>query len=74
MVWEPAEEACEAKLTILRPFRRATGRLAPRLAAIWNDSAGEGTVPIGQHMADLRRKGGPLRARPRSGPPYAHNS
>ncbi|MBX7466518.1 Helicase associated domain protein [Streptomyces sp. NPDC056132] len=56
MVWEPGEEAWEAKLAALRSFRRATGHLAPRQDAVWGE--GEAMVPIGQHMANLRRKGG----------------
>jgi hypothetical protein len=55
MVWEPGEEAWEAKLAALRSFRRATGHLAPRQDAVWGE--GEATVPVGQHMANLRRKG-----------------
>ncbi|MET8956796.1 Helicase associated domain protein [Streptomyces sp. NPDC004533] len=58
MVWEPGEEAWETKLAALRSYRRATGHLAPRQDAIWDDPAGDGPVPIGQHMANLRRKGG----------------
>ncbi|MEU0596587.1 MULTISPECIES: DEAD/DEAH box helicase [Streptomyces] len=54
MVWEPGEEAWEAKLAALRSYRRATGHLAPRQDAVW----GEAMVPVGQHMANLRRKGG----------------
>ncbi|WP_134656238.1 DEAD/DEAH box helicase [Streptomyces sp. H23] len=57
MVWEPGEEAWEAKLAALRSYRRATGHLAPRQDAEWDDPAGDGPVPIGQHMANLRRKG-----------------
>ncbi|MEU3297139.1 Helicase associated domain protein [Streptomyces longwoodensis] len=57
MVWEPGEEAWEAKLAALRSFRRATGHLAPRQDALWDDPAGDGPVPIGQHIANLRRKG-----------------
>ncbi|MFF8495122.1 Helicase associated domain protein [Streptomyces albidoflavus] len=55
MVWEPGEEAWENKLAALRSYRRTMGHLAPRQDAVW----GEGTemVPIGQHMANLRRKG-----------------
>ncbi|WP_030694536.1 DEAD/DEAH box helicase [Streptomyces globisporus] len=64
MVWEPGEEAWENKLAALRSYRRATGHLAPRQDAMWGES--EATVPIGQHMANLRRKGGlgkdPVRA------------
>ncbi|MFE1781031.1 Helicase associated domain protein [Streptomyces sp. NPDC059506] len=56
MLWEPGEEAWEAKLAALRSFRRATGHLAPRQDAVWGE--GEVMVPIGQHMANLRRKGG----------------
>ncbi|MFH8259299.1 DEAD/DEAH box helicase [Streptomyces roseolus] len=56
MVWEPGEEAWEAKLAALRSYRRATGHLAPRQDAAWGE--GEAMVPIGQHMANLRRKGG----------------
>ncbi|MGC5040113.1 Helicase associated domain protein [Streptomyces sp. DT190] len=58
MVWEPGEEAWEAKLAALRSYRRATGHLAPRQDAVWDDPAGSGPVPVGQHMANLRRKGG----------------
>ncbi|MFF6815959.1 Helicase associated domain protein [Streptomyces sp. NPDC012403] len=58
MVWEPGEEAWEAKLATLRSYRRATGHLAPRQDAVWDDPAGGGPVPIGQHMANLRRQGG----------------
>ncbi|WP_331752613.1 Helicase associated domain protein [Streptomyces chartreusis] len=57
MVWEPGEEAWEAKLAALRSYRRATGHLAPRQDAVWGESKAEGLVPIGQHMANLRRKG-----------------
>ncbi|MFH9984009.1 Helicase associated domain protein [Streptomyces sp. NPDC017179] len=57
MVWEPGEEAWEAKLAVLRSYRRATGHLAPRQDAAWDDADGE-LVPVGQHMANLRRKGG----------------
>ncbi|MEU4800534.1 Helicase associated domain protein [Streptomyces sp. NPDC023327] len=56
MVWEPGEEAWESKLAALRSYRRATGHLAPRQDAVWGE--GEAMVPIGQHMANLRRKGG----------------
>ncbi|WJV51893.1 DEAD/DEAH box helicase [Streptomyces flavofungini] len=55
MVWEPGEEAWEAKLAALRTYRRATGHLAPRQDAVWGED--EAMVPIGQHMANLRRKG-----------------
>ncbi|GHC37913.1 helicase [Streptomyces anthocyanicus] len=56
MVWEPGEEAWENKLAALRSYQRATGHLAPRQDAVWGE--GEAMVPIGQHMANLRRKGG----------------
>ncbi|MEU5519096.1 Helicase associated domain protein [Streptomyces griseoaurantiacus] len=55
MVWEPGEEAWEAKLAALRSYRRATGHLAPRQDTVWGE--GEAMVPIGQYMANLRRKG-----------------
>lgn len=55
MVWEPGEEAWEAKLATLRSYRRATGHLAPRQDAVWGE--GEAMVPVGQHIANLRRKG-----------------
>ncbi|KIF04696.1 helicase, partial [Streptomyces sp. RSD-27] len=55
MVWEPGEEAWEAKLAALRSYRRATGHLAPRQDAVWGED--DEMVPIGQHMANLRRKG-----------------
>jgi superfamily II DNA or RNA helicase len=57
MVWEPGEEAWEAKLAALRSYRRATGHLAPRQDAVWGEGEGEAMVPVGQHMANLRRKG-----------------
>ncbi|WP_405876518.1 Helicase associated domain protein [Streptomyces sp. NBC_01136] len=56
MVWEPGEEAWEAKLAALRSYHRATGHLAPRQDAVWGE--GEAMVPVGQHTANLRRKGG----------------
>ncbi|MET9610919.1 Helicase associated domain protein [Streptomyces sp. NPDC006512] len=56
MVWEPGEEAWESKLAALRSYRKATGHFAPRQDAVWGE--GEAMVPIGQHMANLRRKGG----------------
>ncbi|MEU0002357.1 Helicase associated domain protein [Streptomyces microflavus] len=58
MVWEPGEEAWENKLAALRSYRRAMGHLAPRQDAVWGESEAEGLVPVGQHMANLRRKGG----------------
>ncbi len=56
MVWEPGEEAWENKLAALRSYRRAMGHLAPRQDAVWGE--GEAMVPVGQHLANLRRKGG----------------
>ncbi|MFJ9026707.1 Helicase associated domain protein [Streptomyces sp. NPDC102259] len=56
MVWEPGEEAWETKLAALRSYRQATGHLAPRQDAVWGE--GEAMVPVGQHAANLRRKGG----------------
>ncbi|MFJ3037142.1 MULTISPECIES: DEAD/DEAH box helicase [Streptomyces] len=56
MVWEPGEETWENKLAALRSYRRAMGHLAPRQDAVWGE--GEAMVPIGQHMANLRRKSG----------------
>ncbi|WP_223282295.1 helicase associated domain-containing protein [Streptomyces sp. EAG2] len=56
MVWEPGEEAWENKLAVLRSYRRTMGHLAPRQDAVWGE--GEAMVPIGQHLANLRRKGG----------------
>ncbi|WP_326623882.1 MULTISPECIES: DEAD/DEAH box helicase [unclassified Streptomyces] len=57
MVWEPGEEAWETKLAMLRSYQRAHGHLAPRQDTVWGDAEGE-LVPVGQHMANLRRKGG----------------
>ncbi|WP_376210490.1 helicase associated domain-containing protein [Streptomyces sp. NPDC056304] len=56
MVWEPGGEAWENKLAALRSYQRATGHLAPRQDAVWGE--GQAMTPIGQHMANLRRKGG----------------
>ncbi|MFL4909351.1 helicase associated domain-containing protein, partial [Streptomyces sp. MMS24-I2-30] len=55
MVWEPGDETWENKLAALRSYHRATGHLAPRQDAVWGE--GEAMVPIGQHLANLRRKG-----------------
>ncbi|MEU2835065.1 Helicase associated domain protein [Streptomyces lavendulae] len=55
MVWEPGEEAWENKLAVLRSYRKATGHLAPRQDAMCGED--DEMVPIGQHMANLRRKG-----------------
>ncbi|MGW4104545.1 Helicase associated domain protein [Streptomyces sp. NPDC004976] len=56
MLWEPGEEAWENKLAALRSYRQAMGHLAPRQDAVWGES--ETMMPIGQHMANLRRAGG----------------
>ncbi|MFH0522343.1 Helicase associated domain protein [Streptomyces sp. M41] len=56
-VWEPGDEAWENKLAALRSYHRATGHLAPRQDALWGQSETEGLAPVGQHMANLRRKG-----------------
>ncbi|MFJ6074018.1 Helicase associated domain protein [Streptomyces sp. NPDC093065] len=58
MVWEPSEEAWETKLAVLRAYRRATGHLAPRQDTVWGESETEGLVPVGQLLANLRRKDG----------------
>ncbi|MGW1506104.1 Helicase associated domain protein [Streptomyces mirabilis] len=58
MVWEPGDEAWETKLAMLRSYHRAHGHLAPRQDAIWGESDTEDLVPIGQHLANLRRKDG----------------
>ncbi|MET8439220.1 Helicase associated domain protein [Streptomyces sp900116325] len=57
MVWEPGDEAWENKLAALRSYQRAHGHLAPRQDTVWGDAEGE-LVPVGQHMANLRRKTG----------------
>ncbi|MFF3062392.1 helicase associated domain-containing protein, partial [Streptomyces sp. NPDC057909] len=56
MVWKPGDEAWENKLAALRSYQRATGHLAPRQDTVWGE--GEAMVPIGQHLANLRRKDG----------------
>lgn len=56
MVWEPGEEAWENKLAVFRSYRRATGHLAPRQDAVWGED--DEMVPLGQYMANLRRKDG----------------
>jgi hypothetical protein len=58
MVWEPGDEAWENKLAAFRSYRRAHGHLAPRQDAMWGEGEGEDLVPVGQHMANLRRKDG----------------
>ncbi|MFK4197205.1 Helicase associated domain protein, partial [Streptomyces sp. NPDC033754] len=59
MIWEPGEEAWENKLAALRSYRKATGHLAPRQDAVWGEGEGDSEqLAIGQHIANLRRKGG----------------
>ncbi|MCX4411419.1 Helicase associated domain protein [Streptomyces sp. NBC_01764] len=59
MVWEPGDEAWENKLAALRNYHRAHHHLAPRQNAIWGEgNTTDGLVPVGQHIANLRRKGG----------------
>jgi hypothetical protein len=57
MVWEPGDESWEQKLAVLRSYRRAHSHLAPRRDAVWGDADSE-LVPVGEHMANLRRKDG----------------
>ncbi|GAB3006877.1 DEAD/DEAH box helicase [Streptomyces pseudoechinosporeus] len=57
MVWEPGDEAWENKLAALRAFHRAHGHLAPRRDAVWGSADSE-LVPVGEHMANLRRTHG----------------
>ncbi|MEN8656340.1 Helicase associated domain protein [Streptomyces sp. 21So2-11] len=57
MVWEPGDEAWETKLAALRSYHRAHHHLAPRQDAIWGQTEAD-QQPVGQHMANLRRKGG----------------
>ncbi|MBQ0975714.1 Helicase associated domain protein [Streptomyces sp. RK31] len=69
VVWEPGDEAWENKLAALRSFHRTHGHLAPRRDAVWGDADSE-LVPVGEHMANLRRKNGlgknPQRAQARA--------
>ncbi|MEV5778392.1 Helicase associated domain protein [Streptomyces antimycoticus] len=69
MVWEPGEEAWETKLALFRSYRRAHGHLAPRQDALWGETDTE-AQPIGQQMANIRRKNGlgknPERAKTRA--------
>src|SRR5262249_34093819 len=66
MVWEPGEGGGESKVAALRSHRRGTGGGARPLGwggGGWGGGGrvgggGEGRVPIGQHVANLRRKGG----------------
>ncbi|MEV0375735.1 Helicase associated domain protein [Streptomyces sp. NPDC050636] len=69
MVWEPGDEAWETKLAALRGYRRVHGHLAPRQDAVWGQTE-QDQQPVGQHMANHRRKNGlgkdPERAAQRS--------
>ncbi|MDX2853081.1 Helicase associated domain protein [Streptomyces sp. PA03-3a] len=60
MVWEPGDQAWETKLAAFRSFQRAHGHLAPRQDAMWGEAFDNGSkpVPVGQHLANLRRQGG----------------
>ncbi|MCX5316166.1 DEAD/DEAH box helicase [Streptomyces sp. NBC_00154] len=58
MVWEPGDEAWETKLAALRSFHRAHGHLAPRQDTLWGEGGTDSLIPIGQLIANLRRKGG----------------
>lgn len=53
----PGEEAWKTKLAMLRLYRRAHGHLAPRQDAVWGERDND-LLPIGQLIANLRRKGG----------------
>ncbi|MGW3599964.1 Helicase associated domain protein [Streptomyces sp. NPDC005167] len=57
MVWEPGDEAWETKLAALRSYHRAHGHLAPRQNAVWGEEDND-LMPIGQLIANLRRKTG----------------
>ncbi|MFJ8405836.1 hypothetical protein ACIQ9K_35940 [Streptomyces microflavus] len=61
MVWEPGEEVWEAKLAAFRSYRRPPGHLPPRQGQEWDDTAGGSPAPIGQHLSNPRRTGGPSR-------------
>ncbi len=56
MVWEPGEEAWEAKLAALRSYRRATGHLAPRQDAV--SSRKNGTFSVRRPCISRRRRAG----------------
>ncbi|MFJ5220562.1 Helicase associated domain protein, partial [Streptomyces sp. NPDC088354] len=61
MVWEPGDQAWETKLAAFRSFHRTHGHLAPRQDAVWGEALDNGDgkpVPVGQHLANLRRKDG----------------
>jgi superfamily II DNA or RNA helicase len=57
MVWEPGDEAWEAKIALFRSYHRAHGHLAPKHEALWQDENGT-EQPIGQHLVNLRRPHG----------------
>ncbi|MFD8079330.1 Helicase associated domain protein [Streptomyces sp. NPDC059718] len=61
MVWEPGDQAWETKLAAFRSFHRTHRHLAPRQDAVWGEAPDNGDgkpMPVGQQMANLRRKGG----------------
>lgn len=62
MVWEPGEEAWEAKLAALHSYRRTTGHLAPRQDAIW-----DGPVGGGPRASRAAHGQPPSQGRPRQG-------
>lgn len=67
MVWEPGEEAWEAKLAALRSYQRATGHLAPRQNAVGRGrSDGAHRAALGQPPAQGRPREGPKRAAERA--------
>lgn len=70
MVWEPGEEAWEAKLAALRSYHRATGHLALRQDT--ERGEGEVMVPVGQHRRTCATKA--ASARTRSGRRSARSS
>ncbi|MGW0778311.1 Helicase associated domain protein [Streptomyces sp. NPDC002835] len=57
MVWEPGDEAWEAKIALFRSYHRAHGHLAPKQDTLWQDENGT-EQPIGRHLVNLRRPQG----------------
>jgi superfamily II DNA or RNA helicase len=57
-VWEPGDEAWETKLAALRSYHRAHGHMAPRQDALWGEADDNKLLPVGQLLANLRRKDG----------------
>jgi hypothetical protein len=57
MVWEPGDEAWEAKIALFRSYHRVHGHLAPKQETLWQDENGT-EQPIGQHLVNLRRPQG----------------